>query len=1036
MATEIAEVGFSVPTQSLKEGDKALGALVPTAGRVEKSQDGLERQTKKTNSTFGKLTGGSVSLGGAFSKLVGGLKTLVGGFAGLVTGAIAGFAFANMISGAIELSTAIGELSTLLPVGSARLGEMQDAARAMADEFGTNAAFQLKAFYGAVSAGATTTAKAIDIVSTANKLAIGGITDVATGVDILTTSTNAYAASGLTAAQASDLLFVGMKAGKTTIGELASGLGNVVPIAAALGVGFDELVAGTAALTLQGLSTATAITSLRAILSGIAKPTSEASKLATELGLDFSTTALRSKGLAGFLQDVIEKTGGSADKLSVMFGSVEALNAALAFAGEGGNAFNKILDDTTRAAGETATAMSLVDAQLGDRWLDLLQVITNLSIDLGYALLSVIVPAAEAVVKVFKLASDNTDVLIIAFGVLAATQLPAIAAGFIRLAFALTSYNALAIYSATLSYALSAAMYAIPFIAVVAGLTLAYRWFTNTGEASIFAKESIESITTATVPLSVGLENVANGLAQTEEQLRSFSQTETLLAQARYADELAQSLTNAKEGVFQMALEAKNAGQQIDGRLVSAISQMVQGLDGSVAKSVELNRSLDNVVKFNPDLAPFIVELQKSVSTTTTLGTKLERTNALAALLEDRATDAQKAMLGIANTNIAGTIGAGADAASRLAGQLGISLELAARLSALGPQGLSDTSTRDENGLQYGGRGGDPRTMGGSALDINTAEATAFLANWKSSSLGGGSGGGAVKETVTELQKLAEGLTKLSEPFDQAKTAYSALDTALNNGVINNDTFVSSLERIQKAFLATGGTAEQWGKIVNGQTDSVASKMKTVGENALSSLGDKFIDVATGGSASFGDLASSIVKDLLKIAYEALVVKPILESLENIGGGGSGGGGFFGGILKGIGALFSAKGNAFDASGLTPFAKGGSFTNSIVDRATPFTFAQGGALGVMGEAGPEAIMPLTRGSNGSLGVQMYGGNQAQPKQTNVNNSVEITNVYRMDGAVSEERIVASVRAAGEATKEEVKQSMVGWINEYQTNGGL
>lgn len=93
------------------------------------------------------------------------------------------------------------------------------------------------------------------------------------------------------------------------------------------------------------------------------------------------------------------------------------------------------------------------------------------------------------------------------------------------------------------------------------------------------------------------------------------------------------------------------------------------------------------------------------------------------------------------------------------------------------------------------------------------------------------------------------------------------------------------------------------------------------------------------------------------------------------GAGGKGGGGFLNSIIGGLSGLFSknAKGNAFDGSGITRFAKGGAFTNSIVSKPTLFQFAQGAALGEMGEAGPEAIMPLMRGSDGSLGVQAHGG---------------------------------------------------------------
>lgn len=75
----------------------------------------------------------------------------------------------------------------------------------------------------------------------------------------------------------------------------------------------------------------------------------------------------------------------------------------------------------------------------------------------------------------------------------------------------------------------------------------------------------------------------------------------------------------------------------------------------------------------------------------------------------------------------------------------------------------------------------------------------------------------------------------------------------------------------------------------------------------------------------------------------------------------------------------SANGNAFGMGGLiTAFANGGSFTNSIVDTPTFFNFG-GSNLGVMGEAGPEAVMPLTRDGNGRLGVSVNGagGGEAQ-----------------------------------------------------------
>lgn len=84
----------------------------------------------------------------------------------------------------------------------------------------------------------------------------------------------------------------------------------------------------------------------------------------------------------------------------------------------------------------------------------------------------------------------------------------------------------------------------------------------------------------------------------------------------------------------------------------------------------------------------------------------------------------------------------------------------------------------------------------------------------------------------------------------------------------------------------------------------------------------------------------------------------------------SSGGGFGGGSPSLV-----AKGGVFDGntSNIVPFAAGGAFTNKVYDQTTPFAFAGGAALGVMGEAGAEAIMPLQRGADGRLGVASRGG---------------------------------------------------------------
>ena len=119
-------------------------------------------------------------------------------------------------------------------------------------------------------------------------------------------------------------------------------------------------------------------------------------------------------------------------------------------------------------------------------------------------------------------------------------------------------------------------------------------------------------------------------------------------------------------------------------------------------------------------------------------------------------------------------------------------------------------------------------------------------------------------------------------------------------------------------------------------------------------------------------------------------------------------------IGKGLMALFSADGNAFGSSSVHAFADGGAFTNSIVSQPTPFAFANGGSfgLGVMGEAGDEAVMPLTRDSSGKLGVKAS-GNTAPVQPIVVNQyftvgDVASVSMVRQAVAGSERRIAAGI----------------------------
>jgi hypothetical protein len=139
--------------------------------------------------------------------------------------------------------------------------------------------------------------------------------------------------------------------------------------------------------------------------------------------------------------------------------------------------------------------------------------------------------------------------------------------------------------------------------------------------------------------------------------------------------------------------------------------------------------------------------------------------------------------------------------------------------------------------------------------------------------------------------------------------------------------------------------------------------------SAFKGLTDTLVDFCMTGKDSFRDLANSIIKDLLRITIESSITGPMASGLNSLLGlGASLLGGFAGGGGSSYGGgetYMTAMGNAFQNGRVLAFANGGIF-----DRPTYFPMANG--MGLMGEAGPEAVIPLKRTKSGKLGIE--GGN--------------------------------------------------------------
>jgi len=333
---------------------------------------------------------------------------------------------------------------------------------------------------------------------------------------------------------------------------------------------------------------------------------------------------------------------------------------------------------------------------------------------------------------------------------------------------------------------------------------------------------------------------------------------------------------------------------------------------------------------------------------------KAEDHLALIADLEDKfgeATVTAFRLLGVPWEDMAARLGNVADEAGRLASNLEIARSFG--------QGIGGEFAGVPTGLDPFGGGGDYR------YDLPSTFKPSKKSKGRASSGGGAAPKDEAAEAIIKLQEqltLQEALVGKTEAQRQVVQALG-VDYEKIYGPEATDAIIARIEALK---------AEEE-QIANIQ--SVANTMK-------SSMSDAFMSMIE-GTKSFKDSMKDMARAVIKQLLEVLVVQKLVGSFNATTGVGSG-------IVGAVMGAFQADGGAWQGgSQIKAYANGG-----VVGGPTYFPMS-GGKTGLMGEAGPEAIMPLKRGANGKLGVQMEGGggdnvviNQSFNFQANGDDSVK------------------------------------------------
>jgi TP901 family phage tail tape measure protein len=385
------QAGTSHTIGVLVQGHNALsGALVKAESSLAAFRKTAEATALSINN---KLSPADINTG-AIDKASNKLSGM--GTSAMIAGGVIAAGLGVGVAAATKFNTAMAEVSTLVDTSTVDMNAMSSQVQSLSKEFGVMPVDTAKAMYTTLSAGFTDAKDAAVLLEGAMKLSRGGLAELGGSIDGLTSIMNSYGIKAQGVGQVSDYMFVAMKQGKTTIGELSANLGKVTPLAASAGVGLDELLAATSALTLGGLNTAEAVTSLRGTLNAVIKPSSEALKVAKDLGIQFDTAAIQSMGLANWLTSVKEKTGGDQAVMAKLFGSVEALSGVLALTGNQAGSFNAILAQMGTSAGATDEAFQKVNSSASAAFDRAKANATVLLETMGNALLPIITGLADS----------------------------------------------------------------------------------------------------------------------------------------------------------------------------------------------------------------------------------------------------------------------------------------------------------------------------------------------------------------------------------------------------------------------------------------------------------------------------------------------------------------------------------------------------------------------------------------------------------------------------------------------------------------
>lgn len=298
--------------------------------------------------------------------------SLVSSLKGFLAAAGIGAMLKSAFTGGTEFETAIAKVGTIADTAKVPLDELKRQISDVSGTMGIEGANLAEATYQAISASVATE-DAVAFAAKASKLAAAGFTSESSAVDILTTALNAYGMGADEAGHVSDVLLTTQNLGKTSVDELSSSMGKVIPLASAYNVSLENLSSGLAIMTANGIATAEATTYTKSMLNELGDTGSDVSEiLQNETGQSFAQLMDSGASLGDVLQILYDSVDGDSTAFAGLWSSVEAGTGALSLADAGAEKFNDVLGQMQADSNLTETAYATMTDTM-QHSMDLLQ---------------------------------------------------------------------------------------------------------------------------------------------------------------------------------------------------------------------------------------------------------------------------------------------------------------------------------------------------------------------------------------------------------------------------------------------------------------------------------------------------------------------------------------------------------------------------------------------------------------------------------------------------------------------------------------